>query len=276
MARPFTRRAGMSQKKPRRNVNISPGNWVADAFKYIGGGLLVAVSLFVICGLLVDFVVPHISFETEQRLFNLLGDKGVFEDKRMPGKERPIQDLLDRLVDSCSAMEHPVTVEVVKSNMVNAFAFPGGRIVIMSGLLDKMGSENELTFILGHELGHMANRDHLRGFGRGLILVALSTAVEQATGVSLISDPLALTNLVFSRKQETDADRYGIDALNCFYGHTSGAPDFFATLDAEQDQEDWKEYLSSHPDNDKRIARLKEYRAKKGYGIGERTPMNLY
>ena len=46
---------------------------------------------------------------------------------------------------------------------MNAVALPGGNIVVFAGLLKEIKSENELAMILGHELGHFAHRDHLRG-----------------------------------------------------------------------------------------------------------------
>lgn len=264
----------MRQKKPRRNVNISSGNWIADFFKYVGGALLVAVVLFVVCGIFVDLVVPNISFETEQKMFGFINSDTLVDGERLKDKERIVQKMLDSMPDNCGKPEHPVTVVIMKNDMINAFAFPGGRIVIMSGLLEKMESENELTFILGHEMGHMKNRDHLRGFGRTLIVIMLSAAVEHATGISLISDPLALTNLAFSRKQESAADRNGLDVLNCTYGHVAGAYTFFETLNAEHNQENWKEYFSSHPDSDKRIASLKGYMEDKSYAEGTLQPLN--
>jgi Zn-dependent protease with chaperone function len=264
----------MSRKKTKRNVNISSGNWVADFFKYIVGALLVVVALFFLCGLFVDFAVPYISFETEQKIFGFFGTDTLAAGKRIKEKERIVQAMLDGMPKECGKPEYPVTVEIVDSDMVNAFAFPGGRIMIMSGLLDKMRSENELIFILGHEMGHMKNRDHLRGFGRALILIMLSSAMEHATGISLISDPLALTNLAFSRKQENAADRAGLDVLNCTYGHVGGARNFFETLNSEQNDEEWKEYFSSHPDNDNRIGALQKYKLDMGYVEGDLQPLN--
>ena len=153
----------MSLKRPKRNVNISSGNWAIDFFKYVGGALLVAVVLFVVCGIFVDLVVPHISFEAEQQIFGFLGTDNLVKGERLKDKERIVQKMLDSMPDDCGKPEHPVTVVIMKNDMINAFAFPGGRIVIMSGLLNKMGSENELIFILGHEIGHMKNRDHQIG-----------------------------------------------------------------------------------------------------------------
>ena len=158
---------------------------MVDFFKYVGGALLAAVVLFVVCGIFVDLVVPHISFEAEQKIFGFLGTDNLIDGERLRDKERIVQKMLDSMPDDCGKPEHPVTVVIMKNDMINAFAFPGGRIVIMSGLLNKMGSENELIFILGHEIGHMKNRDHLRGFGRSLIVVMLSAAVEHMTGISL-------------------------------------------------------------------------------------------
>ena len=55
-------------------------------------------------------------------------------------------------------------------------------MIVTAGLLEKVESENELAFIIGHELGHFRNRDHIRGLGRGLAIGILITAVSGNDG----------------------------------------------------------------------------------------------
>ena len=66
--------------------------------------------------------------------------------------------------------------------------------MVSTGLLEQTASENELAFVVGHEIGHFRNRDHLRGLGRGvafgLVLAALSTS-GAGTAADPASPPLA-------------------------------------------------------------------------------------
>ena len=111
----------------------------------------------------------------------------------------------------------------------NAMALPGGNIVVYTGLLDRVASENELAFVLAHELGHYAHRDHLRGMGRALVFAVIAGLLfgpDSGTG-SLLAGALGLTELSFSRRQETRADAFAVAALHCAYGHVGGSTDFF-------------------------------------------------
>jgi len=57
----------------------------------------------------------------------------------------------------------------------------------------------------------------------------------------------------FSRKQEAKADEYGLEMLNCVYGHVGGATDFFSRISKEKDPSIFGHYFSSHPENQDRI-----------------------
>ena len=72
-------------------------------------------------------------------------------------------------------------------------ALPGGQIMVFSGLLKKVNLENELAMVLGHELGHYAHRDHLRGMGRGLgVTLGLAMLFGQDSAVAGIASDLFL------------------------------------------------------------------------------------
>ena len=95
----------------------------------------------------------------------------------------------------------------------NALAFPGGLIVLTTGLLDGLGSENELALVLGHELGHYAGRDHLEGLGRGLALaftLGIFGAGESGSAAGLAALAAQLAARGHDREQETLADAFGL------------------------------------------------------------------
>lgn len=271
MGRRCIGRTWMRQK--RRNYNVSQGNWVLDIFKYMGGGLLAVLAVFALCVLLIEVAIPYVPFEAEQKLFSLVGSGNPFPGERLPGREAALKAMYDQLPADCIKPEHPVIFEVIESDMVNAFALPGGRIVVMSGLLDRMQSENELMFVIGHEMGHIINKDNLRSFSRGMLVSGILAAVEKATGISLLSDPLDLANLAFNRERETQADRIGVEVLRSRYGHVGGADGFFNVLNEMGDEPGWAAYFSTHPDTGKRIQAIQRYSEDHGYVAGETTPM---
>ena len=169
-------------KLPETNVNVTPTSPLKDLVVMLGGVILLLVALYVLLGLAVDLLVPRISPAMEARF------SGYFSSMR-PGGEvktsagKPLQKLANNIQQQCVDLPYPLNVEVVEDETVNALALPGGNIVIFSGLIDAAESENELAFVLAHEMGHFANRDHLTSMGRGLVFVVLNSVVFGADSV---------------------------------------------------------------------------------------------
>ena len=92
---------------------------------------------------------------------------------------------------------------------MNALALPGDRIVIFSGLVNRVKSENELMMVLGHELGHFAHRDRLRSLGQELLLpIAIASLLGDnswlySSAAAIIS---ATSQAQYSQFQEIQAD----------------------------------------------------------------------
>ena len=112
-------------------------------------------------------------------------------------------------------------------------ALPGGLIVVTQGLLDQVESENELAFVLGHELGHFRNRDHLRALGRGVVISLFFAVVtgNDVAGLGIKATDLTLRG--FSREQETRADEFGLAIVHAEYGHVNQASRLFERWDEE-------------------------------------------
>ncbi len=91
--------------------------------------------------------------------------------KRADG-QRALDSLVNRL-RTAGGIDRAVRIEVVDDGMVNAFTLPGGRVIVMRGLVRYAGDGAELAGVIAHELGHVAHRDPttmlLRQFGIGFI-----------------------------------------------------------------------------------------------------------
>ena len=166
---------------------------------------------------------------------------------------------------------------IVHENEVpNAFAAPGGMIVVNSGLLTFAQSENEVAMVLAHELAHHVNRDHLEGMGRGLVLAVILNAVlggnsglDQITGAG--AQGLALK---MSRDDERDADRLGLLLLEGRYGHVGGALDFFLRI-GDQPGGRPATWLSTHPLSSDRIDRMEEEIETHHYAVADPAPLQV-
>ena len=132
---------------------------------------------------IIEIALYFVPKETEAKLFSdWLPDDLVAVS---PNDERlyETQLLVDRLASHWAEAPFEFRVEIDSSAAPNAMALPGGLIVVTQGLLDQVESENELAFVLGHELGHFRNRDHLRALGRG-IMISLFLAVVTGNDVA--------------------------------------------------------------------------------------------
>jgi predicted Zn-dependent protease len=107
---------------------------------------------------------------------------------------------------------------VLNSSVPNAFALPGGYIVINRGLLVGLSSEAEMAAVLGHETGHVTAKHSLAGYQRAMTANVLVTGVVVATGgrggvQELSGITASLLENGFSRDQEREADWLGIDYM---------------------------------------------------------------
>ena len=138
-----------------------------------------------------------------------------------------------------------------------------------------MTSENELTYVLAHELGHFAHQDHLRGLGRALVLMTVSTVLLDADNSinRMIGKGMVLTELSFSRQQEARADEFALETLFCHYGHVADATSFLRSIPKEEDPGRFGHYFASHPDNRQRITHLENLIAEHAYPLGPARPL---
>ena len=157
-------------KKPREGINVSDVHPLAEAGTLTAG----LIGIFVLGVLLLIFIVEialyFIPTETEAELFSDWLPEDLVTVSPSDERLDEIQLLADRLARHWDDPPYEFRVEIDDSDVANAMALPGGLIIVTQGLLDEVQSENELAFVVGHELGHFRNRDHLRALGRGIAL----------------------------------------------------------------------------------------------------------
>jgi predicted Zn-dependent protease len=115
---------------------------------------------------------------------------------------------------------------VADRGLVNAFALPGGQVFIGQGLLDVMKSEDEVAFVLGHEIEHI---DHYHSVERVQVEARLRKVDLGALG-ELAKIPIGLWQTGYSKDEEAEADREGL-RLACVAGYSpKGALDLLNRL----------------------------------------------
>jgi len=259
------------------NVNVTPTHPLKELAVLLGGLVGIIVAVYILLGLLVDVIVPRISHETEVKLAGLFIGM-VKESEDVADKTRAVQALVDHLQARCVQLPYTFRVHIRDAATINAMAMPGGHIVIFTGLLEKVKSENELSFILAHEMGHYAHRDHLRGFGRAMVFMTVATSLFGAdSGISrIVGQTLNLTEMSFSRDQEAWADEFALETVNCRYGHVAGATDFFRNIPRAQDPGIFGHYFASHPENKRLIDHLESRARSFGFRSGKKKPLDIF
>ncbi|MGB1580320.1 MAG: M48 family metallopeptidase [Nevskiales bacterium] len=258
-------------KPAGENVNVSKRSALAEMAWLLGGALALLLGAYFALGFAVDHIVERMPADWEPVLARHI-DVPLEVDKSDPFQDA-VETLLDDLVDEMDEQPYDYEIGIAPSNELNAFALPGGRIVVTRALITSVQSENELAMVLAHELGHFAHRDHLRGLGRGLSAAALSILLFGSdSGVTqFLTGTLNVAHAGFSRQQETAADEFALELLHAKYGHIGGATDFFERL-AEQETR-WGDWLSTHPASSERVLALRQHAARQRYKLGQTLPL---
>ncbi|MHC2990285.1 hypothetical protein OB13_01285 [Pontibacter sp. HJ8] len=155
--------------------------------------------------------------------------------------------------------DFPIKATVVSSDEVNAFAIPGGFVVVHAGILDKMEKHEELAALLGHELAHVQGRHSLRAMTRSLSYYMLASLLfGDVSGVAtvIVDNASTLRNLEYSRSLEQEADEAGLELLRQNQLNPQGMVWLLERLQ-QGDDPDMLAFLSTHPDTEDRVEEVK-------------------
>jgi predicted Zn-dependent protease len=159
---------------------------------------------------------------------------------------------------------------LIADNSANAWAMPGGKVVVYTGLLPITQNEAALAVVMGHEVAHAVLEHGNERMSQGLVQQLGGTALS----VALASKPAATQSLFmqaygagsavgvllpFGRKQELEADRYGlIFAAMAGYNPREAVP-LWQRMEKASNGQKPPEFLSTHPSEGRRIEQLQKY-----------------
>lgn len=159
---------------------------------------------------------------------------------------------------------------LIDSKDVNAWCMPGGKVVVYTGLLPVTQNEAALAVVMGHEIAHAIARHGNERMSQGVMQqlggVALSVAVAnkpaETQNLFLQSYGIGSTvlgTLPFSRKQETEADKFGlIFSAMAGYNPNEAIP-FWQRMAQVGGGQKPPEFLSTHPSDETRIANMQKF-----------------
>lgn len=253
--------------------------------------VLRAAGLAVVAiGLLVFVILPGLA-NTMARLIPIqteiaFGQSVVAQMERAVGGTRlgalrcdaaPGRAALDRMVARLTEgrdLGYDVNVQVFNHPMINAFAAPGGQVVIMRGLLDQAPpgplGVDAVAGVLAHEFAHVANRDATRNALRvaGTAGILSMVVGDVAGSAVLIAVAEQVMNSAYTREAEAQADAFALDMLTAAGIDATGFAAFFDRLGQQEGRLRLPEYFSSHPATDGRAQAARDVAA----GQGATTP----
>ena len=241
--------------------------------------LLLAVMLSGSCSVLsgINWDVAHLANAgakaataatmTDEQISDLCRQAVAYADAQTPIAEAKYQQRLAKLMYGINEVDgRPLNYKVYRSNEVNACAYGDGSVRVNSALMDLM-DDDELIAVIGHELGHVYYKDSKKAMQRAYLGSAAREAIYAAGGYGQLAGTVlgdiseAYVNAQFSQKQETRADDYGFQfAID--HGHDPYSMYHslakLNSLTAGSQSSTMAKMFSSHPDSEKRAARMKQ------------------
>lgn len=181
-----------------------------------------------------------------------------------------LSSMIYRLVPSAPLDDRNLSLALIDSPALNAFAVPGGIVGVNGGLFLNAATEQQFASVLAHELAHLSQRHFARRLEQqetsapltiaGMIAGIILSAVTQSdVGIAAIAgtQALAVQNmLAYSRAHEQEADRVGMDILASSGMDPRGMPEMFEIMMRQNRLQGNRvpEYLSTHPLTQNRVS----------------------
>lgn len=219
----------------------------------LGGYLLVEAT--------VNASIDHLPIAVDKQLGEsafkhfLKKYKFINDDKQL----NRIRGIAEKL-SAASSMPYKFDVYLAKSKEVNAFALPGGKIIVFSGLIKDAKSDDEIAGVLGHEIGHLKKRHSLRDLLHSVSLLQFCKFVfgdNHEDVQELMNLMLKIEGLKYNRDQESEADEIGINLAKKAGYDPNGLIHFFQRIQDEESNSP-PAFILSHPLPKNRVVALKK------------------
>ena len=252
----ISRCARLDENIPGRHGTARIVGWSLAATASIVGVVLFGVPLAA------DRLAPLVPRALERRLGDVAEGqvKTLFGGKtcKNPSGQAAFTKLVDAIRES-TGLDTSIQSEVLATPVPNAFALPGGRVYLFSGLLAKAENADEIAGILAHELGHLSHRDGTRNLiynGGTSFLIGLLFGDITGSG-ALIFASRSLVTASYSREAEQNADTFAIDAMHRLGRSPKPMGELMFRVTGKEGDKSLS-VLSNHPLTEDRLARMSQ------------------
>ncbi|MBN8215393.1 MAG: M48 family metallopeptidase [Spirochaetes bacterium] len=232
---------------------------------YLRDGLIL-IALAAVVFLAVWFLVPKkvpfgkpvgaLALDLERQLGlslekAILHDPGLITDATVTNAVGAVKR---RVLEGAVGVPFTVRVVVVKNREANAFTFPGGVIVVYSGLLSICDRPEELAAVLAHEVGHVSHRDSVRALAQQVGVAVLMAVISGGNGGQAGDLIQQVTAIHYGKSVEADADAYAVETLRRARLSPAHLAAFFRKIQALQGPEEaLLKWVDVHPETEARI-----------------------
>ena len=226
------------------------------------GVVVVALGLFASIQTISGRFVNFIPIEADVKLGEFVGES---MDKEGPEVTedvivQPVQQMVDTLTANIEG-EWNFDVHVIDADIQNAYALPGGYIVVYTGLIEDTERPEQLAGVLAHEISHVTQR---HGMARILeaagVAILFDLVLGNVEGIIAFGAEIFSASAVnaYSRDSETEADVEGLKLMVDAGIDPTGMVEFFEIMEQEEDEitEMIPLWMRSHPEHEERIVVL--------------------
>jgi predicted Zn-dependent protease len=217
--------------------------------------LALIVSFPFLSGFVAPLVPDRVQDPVGQQMVAATAEQGAF--CRDPEGIAALQKLVDRLAIAADD-DRTYRVYVSNADVLNAFAAPGGHVVIFRAIIDHADTPEEVAGVVAHEMGHVVEDHPAKGLVEAVGYGIFGLLIPGGSADTAVIARSLLTNH-YSRSDELDADRVGVEMLNESGVDSRGLIAFFEHMKAEGNEIPGAlEFLSTHPSGDTRSHKLED------------------
>ena len=196
------------------------------------------------------------------------GMKSDLKISNTPVENKLVQCIAKELLQYVDSSVHDGEWEVVvfADDQVNAFALPGGKIGVYTGLLNVAVNQHQVAAVIGHEIGHVIakhgnermSNNAVIGFGQQAIgqILAVNQVAQTPQIMMALGVGLQFGSLKYSRVHESEADEIGLTLMAKAGFKPSESVSLWQNMAAQSTGERQPEFMSTHPAPETRIAEL--------------------
>lgn len=232
--------------------------WRRNTLILLGAATLLVILYFLFVPWLSAKMASTVSVQTEERFGEAIYDALGIDDSEDTAASSAINTFFAAMKLKTA---YNIRIAVVNGETINAFALPGGRIVIYKALLQQMETYPELAALLSHEFTHINNKHSTKSIFRKLgseIFIGLLFGKFGSVTSVLADHADNLKSLIYSRRLEKEADMEGLSLLKQQKIDPAGFEHLFLHLKQTAPSTFIPEFLASHPDIDQRTTYIRE------------------